>query len=317
MQYTSLDRILSKVYRDLGLEDISETDVIEWTGEALEGIGVVTMLEESVAFVEVKNYQAEIPNGLVQLIQVARDNEYDKKIRLNACNILFDKTNEEIIKNPPKEINDEDYVLDSSGNKICGSDLLKHTQFDIRQYANIWGSSTIYKSRFTPVRLSNHTFFGSLVCPEAEDLYHSCTDEYTLSMNKLKFSFEEGLVAVAYYRRPLDEDTGYPLVPDNYSVIQAITSYITYKYMSRLWYLGREGYADKVQKSESDWQWYCKQASNDLMMVKGIDAHENLKNILHGMIPQRNLYYGFFGKLGHQQVNTFKTRSSTKSFRGI
>ena len=30
--YTSVDRILAKVYRDLGLEEISETDLIEWVG---------------------------------------------------------------------------------------------------------------------------------------------------------------------------------------------------------------------------------------------------------------------------------------------
>ena len=43
LQYTTLDRILSKLYRDLGLEEISETDVVEWAGEALEAIGAVTL----------------------------------------------------------------------------------------------------------------------------------------------------------------------------------------------------------------------------------------------------------------------------------
>lgn len=309
MQYTSLDRILGKIYRDLGLEDISEIDVIEWAGEALEGIGVVSMLEEAVSFLEVKNYETDLPEGLVQLIQIARDNDYNSKAKLSACNIVLDKTNEQILENPPKEVEDV-LVLDTTGQKICGGDLIKHHQFDIRQYANIWGSSYIYKQRFTPVRLSNHTFFGALVCPEAEELYCGCNDEYTIGINKLKFSFEEGLVAVAYYRRPLDEDTGYPLIPDNYSVVQAITAYITYKYMSRLWYLGREGYGDKVQKSEADWQWYCKQASNEFMMIKGVDGYENLKDATQGIIPRRDQYYGYFGKLSRPQVGMFKINSS-------
>ena len=32
-KYTTLDRVLSKLYRDLGLEEISETDVVEWSGK--------------------------------------------------------------------------------------------------------------------------------------------------------------------------------------------------------------------------------------------------------------------------------------------
>jgi hypothetical protein len=35
IKYTSLDRILSKIGRDLGTEDIQENDIVEWSGEAL------------------------------------------------------------------------------------------------------------------------------------------------------------------------------------------------------------------------------------------------------------------------------------------
>ena len=34
VQYTTLDRILSKLYRDLGVEEINETDAEERAGEA-------------------------------------------------------------------------------------------------------------------------------------------------------------------------------------------------------------------------------------------------------------------------------------------
>ena len=59
LQYTTLDRIIAKLYRDLGLEEISETDIVEWSGEALEAIGAITLYEEAVAFIEIENHQAD------------------------------------------------------------------------------------------------------------------------------------------------------------------------------------------------------------------------------------------------------------------
>ena len=66
--------------------------------------------------------------------------------------------------------------------------------------------------------------------------------------------------------------------------------------MGRLWYMGREGYADKYQKSEQDWQWYCKQAGNKQMMLFGIDQHENFKDLRYQLILNKDKYFGFFGK---------------------
>ena len=46
INYTTVNRIFSKVSRDLGIDDFSESDVIEWAGEALEAIDAITMLAE-------------------------------------------------------------------------------------------------------------------------------------------------------------------------------------------------------------------------------------------------------------------------------
>jgi len=54
MKMTSIDRVFSKLARDTG-EAFDEAEVIEWTGEALDAIGSVRMLEEALAFIEVTN----------------------------------------------------------------------------------------------------------------------------------------------------------------------------------------------------------------------------------------------------------------------
>ena len=55
-KYTSINRILDKLRRDLGIDDLSETDVIEWAGEALEAIDAVTQFEDALSFIEVNNF---------------------------------------------------------------------------------------------------------------------------------------------------------------------------------------------------------------------------------------------------------------------
>ena len=330
LQYTTLDRIIAKLYRDLGLEEISETDVVEWAGEALEAIGAITLYEEAVAFIEIENHQADLPNGLHSIIQVARNNLWTKKEKQELCpaNIILDCTTQEMENidsdSTPCGCGDtgmsyQGFIpLDCEG-KIIGDYEVAYYRpyFDLQYEYHLWNSSHYYKENYTPVRLANHSFFNTLVCPEEPEIYHSSydtPDEYTLIGDKIRTSFKEGSIAIAYYRQKVDEETGYPLIPDDYSIITAITMYITMKYMGRLWYMGREGYADKYQKSEQDWQWYCKQAGNKQMMLHGVDQFQNFTESRNQLLPSKNRYYGFFGKLG-REGNTGWKDPNHRNFR--
>lgn len=299
-QYTTLDRVLSKIYRDLGIEEISEIDVIEWAGEALEAIGAITLYEEAIACIEVSNHQADLPNGLHSIIQIARNNEWSPSNKDIICpaDIVEETTTEEV---------DYPVILDCNGSPITDVEIAYYRPyFDLQYEYYGWTRSNMYSTNYTPVRLANHTFFNTLVCPEDKNLYHSCSDEYTIVEDKMRFSFKEGSIIVSYYRQKIDPTTGYPMIPDEYSVITAITMYITMKYMGRMWYMGREGYADKLQKAEADWHWYCKQAGNAIMIPYGVDEYQNLQEGRQQMIPQLNRYYGFFGKLNKRESGTFK-----------
>ena len=312
-KYTTLDRVLSKLYRDLGLEEISETDVVEWAGEALEGIGVVSIYDEAVAFIGVENHQATLPNGLHSIIQVAKSN-YPKE-EICPANVVADviETTEVTVETCP-------VPLDCKGNLLEQPELAYYRPyFDLQYEYHGWNSSKI-RQGYSPLRLANHSFFNSVVCSEDDSLYSTSTEEYTLQDDQIRTSFKEGQIAIAYTKQRIDEETGYPMIPDDYSIITAITMYITMKYMSRLWYMGREGYADKMQKSESDWQWYCKQASNRAMMPHGVDAYQNILEEKDYLIPRHNKYYGFFGKLGRAEDKRFKdpnNRNHNRNYRNL
>ena len=292
-KYISLDRILSKVYRDIGMEEVSETDVIEWSGEALEFMSVVSIYEEAIAQVEINNHQGDLPYCLQIIRQVARDNYYEKK---DAC----------------KEEKKEDRKIEPQPNVSCtecGERIIKEVQPDSYFNANpfMFLTTDYYKEHYTPVRLSNHTFFNSLVCVEDVDIYKSCIDEYTIVEDKIRTSFEEGLVLISYYRQKIDPDTGYPMIPDTISLISAITYYITWKYFQRLWYMGREGMSDKMKQAEERWLKYCKQATSEFKMLSGIDEHQNfMESRFNNLIPNRRQYYGYFGNLGRLQRLNFR-----------
>jgi hypothetical protein len=290
-KYTSIDRIFSKVIRDFR-KDISEADVIEWCGEALEFTQAVRAYEEAVAFIEVKNHQCQLPAGIHAVIQVARNNSWAGPTADSFCPA---KAVEEV----PAEENTVPVAIDCNGQPLNDHELAYYRPyFDLKWEYELWGNSNLYQ-QYTPVRLSNNTFFNTIVCKEEDQqIYSSCTDEYTVVNGQmLRFSFKEGMVAVAYLRQVLDPETGYPMIPDNISYTTAIVKYITLKVMEKDFYAGREGSAQKVEKAERDWHWYCKQASNTDMMPQGIDEYQNLLDQRSYILPRQNRYYGFFGKM--------------------
>ena len=71
--FVSVDTIFSKLGRDLRGTPIEEADVIEWIGEALSFMKVSGINEEAVAFMEVKDNRAPLPEGFKCIIQVARN----------------------------------------------------------------------------------------------------------------------------------------------------------------------------------------------------------------------------------------------------
>lgn len=305
-KYTSIDRIFSKLIRDVK-SDFSEADVVEWCGEALEFIGATRLYEEAVAFIEVKNHQCKLPAGLHAVIQVARNNRWSGPKDDSLCPAKI-KSEVPVNTDPQASI---PVALDCNGEPVNEYELAYYRPyFDLRYEYDLWRCSGTYTEKYTPVRLTTNTFFNSLVCKETtagiENIYQSSVDEYTIVQgDTLRFSFKEGSVAVAYLRQIVDEETGYPMIPDNISYTTAITKYITMKMFEREFYNGREGAAQKMQKAESDWQWYCKQAGNVDMMPYGVDEHQNLLDQRSYILPQQNRYYGFFGKMNRPEIRKY------------
>jgi hypothetical protein len=319
-KYVSLDRIFSKVLRDFDYRG-NEGDVVEWCGEALEFVGAPSYYEEAVAFIEVKNHQGELPVWLHSITQIARDNQWvkvpERCVTPKAVVETLDKPY--CKKSMVWSEEDSEYVLlDCDGNFIYDYEVAYYRPyFDLKYLHDLWRNTSLYKGRFTPVRPSTNTFGHSLLAIDGQDC-NSCKDEYTIIQNSiLRFSFKEGMVAVAYTRQVVDKVTGYPLVPDNISYTTAISYYIMMKAAQRDFEKGRAGAEARLTRYERDWQWYCQQAGNADMMLHGVDEHQDFLDQRQRLLPQNNQYSSFFGNLSNPEVRVWNDPNGNNHSRFI
>lgn len=315
MKFTSVDRIMAKLGRDIDDPNLNEVDTIEWIGEALDAVKVPCAFEQAVSFLEVRNFESPVPNGFQMILQVAKYNRdwrrggmgqlkfnIGQEVGVNDSLALNGQANSTPSPTPTPTI--EENSCSCSATSVC-DDCFTFRELQIKYSPMI--NDPNYRQNFTPIRLANHTFFNTLVCKEIDQSPYkpdSCSDEYTIvgtTEKKLRFSFQEGLVALSYIKTPLDKETGYPLIPDDYYYINAITYYVKWKMAERYAWKGREGFISAARDSERLWLSYSRMAKNDAMMPKTLDQLQNMLEQTHQLIPNHNLYHGFYGKMGREQ----------------
>ena len=334
LKYVTIDRIFSKMTRDLKGTDLNESDVIEWIGEALEFLEVPQILVQDVKFIKVKDYHAEMPDNLHMLTQIAKHIDYPKATT-EECAPCTEQPEIESCGCPTEDMEVTPF------NEVCASEtpidnlpdayaeaflnsqeaqMLNAESFnglDLDWTYTLWTSSEYYRRNYTPVRLATGTFFNSLVCKEKDaSLYLTCDHEYTIvgtTEKKLRFNFLEGDIAVSYLKNSVDKETGYPLIPDNISYITAITYYLKWKIAEMYDWAGREGWSTKADKAEDRWLKYVRQAKNHMKMPKTLDEYQNLLEQTHYLIPDHKKYYNYFGNLGKNKMRNFNTFNRTRT----
>jgi hypothetical protein len=298
-QFTSVERILSKFNRDFRGIAIQEDDAIEWIGEALGFMEYPTALESCVTLLPVRNHEAVIPQHLKYVVQIVKSN---RSVHIEDIRIL----EEEIpVEEEPGCTDCGGFVsnlvpVDSQGFLIG--------DYDVAYYRPLFDNARpeVRELKFSPVKLSNHTFFDSVVCqlPGMEELYSSCVDEYTINQNKLRFSFKNGYVAVAYLKVPTDE-RDYPMVPDDVVASTAITYYLGWKVKEMECWNHREGACQLAEKAERKWNEYVLEFNNNTAMPSSVDDYQDMMVSTKYIVPRENTYYGYFGALGHAEQRPY------------
>jgi hypothetical protein len=105
---------------------------------------------------------------------------------------------------------------------------------------------------------------------------------YSIKRNYIYTDFETGTIALHFKQLSMD-DGGYPLIPDDISLIRAVENYVKMKHYQEKWEMSEIPYA-VFQKVEQDYLWYIAQAENSLKMPS-VDEMETIKNALVRIIP--------------------------------
>lgn len=254
LRYIPIGSVISDIYRDTGIDTIPENDMVEWICNAMEHMWTRRFFSVSTFFMDVENYSCPIPEGAVEVLQIAKHNNIDccKSIHNGLYFKPYCNDCEGIPMERKCECEDRNYVEANLHGSNWGwffPVFWYHPDGKIRR-------------PWTPVRVSGNNFFGL-----GREDGKACSPrfEYAIADGKILFSFDKGFVAISCLC-PAVDSSGMPLVPDNISAREAIVRYVLMKYMQRMWYLGRDGYADKWQKAEIDWHWYLKQFKTKLKM---------------------------------------------------
>jgi hypothetical protein len=309
MRFTTIDSVFAKLGRDIRGTDIHESDVIEYIGECMEEFRIAGIVQQAVCFSEVHDHEADIPQHLNLVLQIARYNHYEGPG--DKCVIPKQDIIQITEESKEQEKGCSTIPVDCSGNLLFDDYAPAHVPcFDMGWQYNTWTRSGFYIDNFTPVRLANSTFFNTIVCKEAnQQVYRTCADEYTIiqgsGYRKFRFSFKDGYVAIAYTRTRLDRKTGYPLVPDDISFLNAIVYYIKWKLKEREAFIGRQGARTIAEDNRRLWEKYAGQAKSKIKMPQTLDDYQDLLEDSHHMIPKHRRYYGFYGELGREERKKF------------
>jgi hypothetical protein len=290
---TSVKRVIAKVFTDLNLKegDHRVSDMIEWSGEALEKIGGFPTFETKVAgkdkqpLLEIYNYKAVLPRDFHSLVQMAYSTTtagpfYPMRYATGSFDYGSELT----------EYNDEYSVGTSDLVTICMS--LYSLSYE----------DALAKLNTEPNIRSMLEYMISTKVTTPETNGTSNTTDYTYLINNgyVMTNIETGYLMVTYQAIPTDDD-GYPMVPDNQSFIEAIYWYIVMKLLYPDWVAGRirdAVYAD----AKRSWNFYCKQAYGNSMMPNGAEQMEAIKNTWHRLVEEFNEHDSFFSTMGQEQL---------------
>lgn len=302
LQYQPIDRILAKLHRDLPSSfNIEEDDVIEWIGEALEGIGAYSELSEKVYFLQVENYRCTIPSFAKYIVQISKHSSIEE-LPLKKC---LAKINQELVVeqtiNPCFPV-----LIDCQSGLIGDYDIAYYRPyFSLDVDYGVWLSSNTHRRKWEVLKNTQNTTFDS-VGNKDFNLYRHSTHEYKVEAPILRFSFEKGIVAITLAQSKLD-DKGLPMIPDSYMYSNAIKTYIILRLMEKDFYAGREGSSNKLNRAEAEWQFYCRGAGNESIMTRTVDEYDSMRHLSQQMIPQTTSNY--FGNLGNIDQRNYLKRN--------
>jgi len=316
------------------LAQVGEDTVLQWASDALDKLNIGKTLDYQVALLDVFNYTAMLPKGLVSIVQIA----YNQQNASN-CNNLIPVVAEAVVG----MCNDCEIKIKYEAecpNGDCppttcpiNTPLLTVNGTNASQiapwigYSRVVYTSADYNNPLTrlwqPLRLCNNSYhnlhYHIKDCINVDVLnrsinstknpnhnvqntnlpaqnYWANTPCYSIVNGKIVTdSLRESQLLIAYLTKKVDEE-GYPMIPEDIHVIDAVMAYIQEKLAQR------DYAADKGQASRqyfidmSGLRKLAFSAAINKFNMMSTEEMENLNQMLSTVLPNKNAYANFFNR---------------------
>lgn len=297
-KFVSYKKILEDVYRDFKFQYVMQpTDAIEWLGSALRMLKVPVFYIDKVTdgnkdlghpdFIKIEDGRGKLPCDLYSITQTARVIE---SCTDNSCCPIITGISY-------MDYDTGETCTTGDGSALC-SQFVGCKNCECKDKCNC-NKGKLKKYTFVPMRWNTNTFYKSL---HGCDLDFRCQSEftYTVNNNYIFTSFKEGLVAMAYKAVPTDEE-GFPLIPDNESLINFCKWYIGYKVAFQL-FLEDKYTEQKLSYFEYNSALYYNKAKNEGKMPKSLDEWESYKNDRIRTIKKVYHHSNFFANMQSPEI---------------
>ncbi|GAF94059.1 unnamed protein product, partial [marine sediment metagenome] len=186
-----LDRVIDKIARDLGLNDVPYADFIEWIADALQHIGAYSQYTEKESNIIIEDYEGLLPCDLYKVKRMKMSREM-------------------------KQSSEGFYGGTLTGELVrLGVDIDQFTPYF--RYGVLPGDGIgqpLNGSVSTPLHSNSN-----LITPNSIGVQGS--KDYNINHDRITTAFRYGIIQIQYLAMPVDE-RGWPMVPDSVSYRDAL-----------------------------------------------------------------------------------------------
>lgn len=131
----------------------------------------------------------------------------------------------------------------------------------------------------------------------------SATPIYVIRGNVIHTSFEKGKLEMSYLSMPVDEEDGFPTIPEIASYIRALELYIKKKWFTILFDLGKIN-VSIFNNIKQEYAFAVGQAQTELVRPS-LDEMQAFTNMWNSLLPRSNEHLNGFKTLGSREIRKF------------
>lgn len=305
MNYISLHSVFATVKAALGIQDtpINISDWVEWSADALRRIGAppqsiarITGVRDSFGVedhIAISDYRGTLPWDFYKPIMVAyspvKTGGYTIARKTNSA---FDiRSSVPVMTHPVSGASLTYNPTDYDKYKFMQYVFNETYAESVSRLNSNQNLSTLLDTLFPANGATNGSLFGDY----GYDPIFNIADPY------ITFNYQTGYCMLAYQALPVDEN-GYPLVPDNEYVVEAIKWFIEMNMLYREMRRRKEGAAQLYQHANQKWLKFKMAAYGQMMMPNGIHDMNSIAAMWLKITPRINDYVSGFAHTGKGKI---------------